>query len=270
MGGAGLPGGDYLAEPAQASCLSLNGGRLLNIEVHADAAAVSRRAAAWIAALAGQAIEARGRFVLAVSGGTTPWQTLRLLAEQAIAWQRVQVVQVDERVAAAGSPERNLTHLQQALLARAPLSAGQVHAMPVEDLDLDRAAKRYGAVLTRLTGTPATLDLVCLGLGPDGHTASLVPGDAALDVDRADVAVTGPYQGRRRMTLSFPMINRARRILWLVTGEEKAEVLARLVASDPALPAGRINQAPALLIADRAAAARLAPGKGDAPGPAEC
>ena len=241
---------------------------MLNIEVHADAAAVSRRAAAWIAALARQAIEERGRFALAVSGGTTPWQTLRLLADQAIAWQHVHVAQVDERVAATGSPERNLTHLQEALLARVPLAAGQVHAMPVEDADLDAAAQRYAAELTRLTGTPATLDLVCLGLGPDGHTASLVPDDAALDVDDADVAVTGPYQGRRRMTLSFPMINRARRILWLVTGDEKARVLARLVAGDRALPAGRIVQAPALAIADRAAAARLAPGKGDALGPA--
>jgi len=230
----------------------------LKIEVHADAAAVSRRAAAWIAEVAKQAIERRDRFVLALSGGNTPRQMLRILAAEAIDWHKVHLAQVDERVAPMGSPDRNLTHLRDTLLARVPLPAGQVHPMPVEDADLAAAAERYGQLLVRLAGSPPLLDLVQLGLGADGHTASLVPGDAALEVSRADVAVTATYHGRRRMTLTFPIINRARRILWLVTGEDKAEAVARLAQGDPSLPASRISREPALLLADRAAAARLA------------
>ncbi|MBV8397430.1 MAG: 6-phosphogluconolactonase [Acetobacteraceae bacterium] len=104
---------------------------------------------------------------------------------------------------------------------------------------------------------PAVLDLVHLGLGPDGHTASLVPGDPVLDVTDTDVALSGVYQGRRRMTLTYPIINRARRILWLVTGSEKAGPLVRLRAADPSIPAGRVRQGQALVLADRAAASGL-------------
>jgi 6-phosphogluconolactonase len=97
------------------------------------------------------------------------------------------------------------------------------------------------------------LDLVHLGLGPDGHTASLVPGDSVLDVTDTDVALAGPYQGRRRMTLTYPALDRARRILWLVTGEEKVLMLARLRDGDTSIPAGRVSQHHALVLADRAA-----------------
>ena len=230
----------------------------LKIEVHADAAAVSRRAAAWIAEAARQAIGQRDRFVLALSGGRTPWQMLRILAAEAIDWHKVHVMQVDERVAPADDPGRNLTHLRDALLVHAPIPAAQVYAMPVEDPDLAAAAGRYGRLLAGVAGAPPVLDLVQLGLGTDGHTASLVPGDAALEIGGADVAVTAAYKGRRRMTLTFPIINRARRILWLVTGEDKAEAVTRLVEGDLSLPAGRVRREPALLLADRAAAARLA------------
>ncbi len=230
----------------------------LKIEVHADAAAVSRRAAAWIAEAARQAIGQRDRFVLALSGGRTPRQMLRILAAEAIDWRKVHVIQADERVAPMGSPDRNLTHLQDALLVHVPIPAAQVYAMPVEDPDLAAAAGRYGRLLAGVAGAPPVLDLVQLGLGTDGHTASLVPGDAALEVGGADVAVTANYGGQRRMTLTFPIINRARRILWLVTGEDKAEAVARLVQGDLSLPASRIKREPALLLADRAAAARLA------------
>jgi 6-phosphogluconolactonase len=230
----------------------------LKIEVHADAAAVSRRAAAWIAEAASEAISQRDRFALALSGGNTPRQMLRLLATEIIDWRKVHAVQVDERVVPIDSPDRNLMHLRDTLLARVPLPAAQVHPMPVDDADLAAAAERYGRLLARLAGSPPILDLVQLGLGADGHTASLVPGDAALDVIRADVAVTAAYKGQRRMTLTFPIINRARRILWLVTGEDKAEALARLVQGDPSLPASRVSREPALLLADRAAAARPA------------
>ena len=234
-------------------------GDSLNIEVHADAAAVSRRAATWIGDLARQTIGQRDRFVLALSGGRTPWSMLRILSTETIDWRKVHVVQVDERVAPIDSLERNLTHLRETLVACVPLPRTHVHPMPVEDADLAAAAERYGQLLVRLAGSPPLIDVVQLGLGADGHTASLVPGDAALDVGRADVAVTATYQGRRRMTLTFPIINRARRILWLVTGEDKAEAVARLVRGDPSLPASRVSRESALLLADRAAAARVPP-----------
>jgi 6-phosphogluconolactonase len=231
----------------------------LTIEVHDDADAVSRRGAAWIAETARQAIDRRDRCVLAFSGGHTPWQMLEKLAAAEVDWRRVHVAQVDERVVSLSSPDRNLSHLRDAFVARVPLPAGQVHAMPVEDADLDAAAERYGRLLVSVAGSPPVLDLVQLGLGADGHTASLVPGDRALDVLDADVAVTAPYNGHRRMTLTFPILNRARRILWLVTGADKASAVARLARGDPSLPASRIGRESALLLADRAAAALLEP-----------
>ena len=129
--------------------------------------------------------------------------------------------------------------------------------MPVDTGDQESASRQYAATLQQIAGTPPVLDLAHLGLGPDGHTASLVPGDPVLDVTDADVALTGLYQGRRRMTLTYPVLNRARRIVWLVTGREKAEMLARLSGADRSIPAGRINQHPAVVLADHEAAARL-------------
>ena len=227
----------------------------MNVEVLADDDAVARAGAAFIAGEARTAVAARGRFIVALSGGRTPWVMLRALAGMAdVPWGRVQVFQVDERIAPAGDADRNLTHLAESLLDRAPPGAAQMHAMPVEFPDVAVAAASYGATLRELAGSPPVLDLVHLGLGPDGHTASLVPGDPVLDVADADVAVTGVYQGRRRMTLTYPAIDRARRILWLVTGGEKAAMLARLRQADPGIPAGRVRQENALVLADRAAA----------------
>jgi 6-phosphogluconolactonase len=229
----------------------------MQIEVLADEQAVARRGAAVLAAAAREAVAERGRFVVAVSGGHTPWQMLQALAGEEVPWGGVHVVQVDERVAPAGDPDRNLTHLRDSLLAHAPLPPGQVHAMPVDDPDLEAAAARYARTLQEIAGTPPVLDLVHLGLGPDGHTASLVPGDPVLDVTDRDVALTGVYQGRRRMTLTYPVLNRARRVLWLVTGGSKADMLVRLRDGDPTIPAGRVRQELATVLADRAAAARL-------------
>jgi 6-phosphogluconolactonase len=226
----------------------------MKIEVFADADSVAREAAAVIAADARVAIAERGRFIMAVSGGRTPWMMLRDLAEDEVQWSNVHLVQVDERVAPAGHPDRNLTHLQESLLEHVPLPPDQVYAMPVESPDLEAAAKQYAVSLAKIAGSPPVLDLVHLGLGPDGHTASLVPGDAVLRVDDADVAVTGIYQGRRRLTLTYPILNRARRVLWLVTGADKAGMLVRLREGDPSIPSGRVNQENALLLADRAAA----------------
>ncbi len=226
----------------------------MKIEVLADADAVAKRAAAIMAAEARAAVAARGRFVMAVSGGHTPWLMLRDLANEDVPWKNVHVMQVDERVAPPGDPDRNLTHLRESLLEHVPLPAEQIYAMPVESPDLDSAAAQYAKTLETVAGAPPVLDLVHLGLGPDGHTASLVPGDPVLGVMDKDVALTGIYMGRRRMTLTYPTINRARRVLWLVTGSEKVPMFARLRDADPSIPAGRIRQDVALLLADKAAA----------------
>jgi 6-phosphogluconolactonase len=230
----------------------------MNFEMLADAHAVAREAAGVIAQEAWLAVAARGRFVIAVSGGHTPWLMLRALAAEHMPWDRIQLVQVDERVAPAGHPERNLTHLRESLLDRVPLRSRQIHPMPVEAFDLDWAADRYVAALHRVAGSPPVLDLVHLGLALDGHTASLVPGDPVLDVLDRDVALTGLYQGRRRMTLTYPIINRSRLVLWVVTGTDKFEMLSRLRAGDRSIPAGRVRSGNALLLADASAAGQLA------------
>jgi 6-phosphogluconolactonase len=226
----------------------------MKVEVFDDAEAVARAAAATIAADARTAIASCGRFSMSVSGGHTPWIMLRMLASEDVPWAGVHLFQVDERIAPPGDPDRNLTHLRESFLQHVPLDPGQIHAMPVEASDLQSAAGKYALELAAITGSPAVLDLVHLGLGPDGHTASLVPGDAALEVTDQDVAVTGAYQGRRRMTLTYPALNRATRILWVVTGGEKVEMLRRLRDADVLIPAGRVRQDQALLLADRAAA----------------
>jgi 6-phosphogluconolactonase len=221
--------------------------------VFADASAVAREAARLIAAEAHAAVAARGRFVMAVSGGRTPLMMLRALADEDVPWPDVHVTQVDERIAPPGDPDRNLTHLQKSLLEHAPLQADHIYAMPVEEADVEMAARRYARLLEEIAGMPPVLDLVHLGLGLDGHTASLVSGDPVLDVVDRDVALTGVYMERRRMTLTFPIINRARRVLWLVTGADKRAMLSRLCAADTSIPAGRVRQEAALVLADSAA-----------------
>ena len=230
----------------------------MKVEILSDADAVARRAAELIASDARSAIAARGAFTFAVSGGRTPWEMLRLLGEMEARWHEVHLFQVDERVAPTGDPDRNFTHIGETLLSRAELPLNRIHPMPVEETDLTAAVARYAANLSAAAGSPPVLDLVHLGLGPDGHTASLVPGDPVLDVADADVAVTGVYQNRRRMTLTYPLINRARRILWVVTGTDKAAMLERLRAGDTSVPAGRVDQARAVLLADLAAAGQRA------------
>jgi 6-phosphogluconolactonase len=235
----------------------------MNIEVFDDTDSVAHKAAAIIAARARDAVVERGQFILAVSGGHTPWLMLRKLAGEKVPWEEVHLVQVDERIAPAGHADRNLTHLHKSLLTRVPLRPKQIHAMPVEAPDLETAAASYARSLIEIAGSPPVLDLVHLGLGPDGHTASLIPGDPVLNVTDTDIALTGVYQGRRRMTLTYPIINRSRGILWVVTGSDKAGPLVRLRDADPSIPAGRVRQDHAQVLADRAAAGQLGP-----PGPA--
>jgi 6-phosphogluconolactonase len=229
----------------------------VRIEILPDADGVALRAARWMASEARQAVASRGRFTFAVSGGQTPWRMLRALSAEDVPWREIHVFQVDERVAPAGDPDRNLTHLRESLLGRVPIPPENLHPMPVEQPDLAAAVASYARELRAVTGTPAVLDVVHLGLGPDGHTASLVPGDPVLDVTDADVATTGLHAGRRRMTLTFPALDRARRILWVITGAEKAQVLPRLLAGDRAIPAGRVRADRAVALADADAAAHL-------------
>jgi len=229
----------------------------MNIRVLADADAVAAAGADCIADAAWAAVDQRGLFTLAVSGGRTPWAMLRALAGRDLPWQRIKVLQVDERAVPAGSQDRNLEHLRESLLTTAPLPLENLFPMPVDDSDLETAAARYQRTLAALAGSPPVLDLVHLGLGPDGHTASLVPGDPVLELTDASVGITNVYQGHRRMTLTYPVLDRARAILFVVTGEEKAEALCRLARRDGAIPAGRITNRNVVVLADQAGASLL-------------
>jgi 6-phosphogluconolactonase len=217
------------------------------LEVLDDADAVHRRGAEIIAEAITTDLSERGHCALAVSGGRDPWPMFSRLEEFELDWRKIEIFQVDERVAPAGSPERNLTHLVESLSIGAQ---GSIRPMPVTDDDLEAAADRYAASL------PDALDLAHLGLGPDGHTASLVPGDSVLEVTDKRVAVTsGEYQGVRRMTLTYPELHRTRRLLWVVTGEEKVDALRKLIDQDPSTPSGRVEPGgDSLILADRAAA----------------
>lgn len=226
----------------------------MRVEVHADADAVARAGARRVAHAARHAVDARGRFLLALSGGSTPWAMLAVLRQMDMPWDRVHVTQADERAAPAGHDERNWSHVRKALLDHVPVPEANRLPLPAEAPDLDAAAVAHARRLETLAGAPPVLDLVHLGLGDDGHTASLVPGDPALDVDDAWVAATRAYQGRRRLTLTFPVLAAAHEILWLVTGASKAEMVARLRAGDRTIPAGRVPPERAVLLADRAAA----------------
>ena len=215
-----------------------------------DTDAVAQRAAQVIAAAARAAVKARGRFVLATSGGTTPWLMMRALSREDVPWARTHLFQVDERVAPIGHPQRNLTRLRESFLDFLPVPLAGVYEMPVEAADLARAAAEYCATLRAEAGDPAVLDLVQLGLGEDGHTASLLLEDPVLDVTELDVAATTPYRGYRRLTLTYPAINRAREILWVVTGAAKGPALAQLRQGARSIPAGRVQRDRAMILAD--------------------
>jgi 6-phosphogluconolactonase len=208
-----------------------------------DDTVLASSAASYVAKQARQAIAARGVFTFAVSGGRTPWAMFAELTTSDMPWDQTVLYQVDERVAPEGDPDRNLTNLLASLGDARPL----VNPMPVNQQDLEAAARRYASIL------PARLDLVHLGLGPDGHTASLVPGDPVLEVSDRLVAITEPYQGHRRMTMTYLALALADQILWLVTGADKRGPLAKLLGGDTSIPAGRVEAARSLIMADRAA-----------------
>ena len=208
-----------------------------------DPSSLAKRAAGMVAAIAREAVEDHGSFTFAVSGGKTPWTMFAELANEDVPWSSVKIFQVDERVAPEGDPERNLTNLRDSL-GSAPAS---VVAMPVNEPDLAAAAAEYAA------GLPLHFDLVHLGLGPDGHTASLVPGDPVLEVTDRLVAVTQPYQGHERMTLTYPGLSRADELLWLISGADKKVPLAKLIRGDQSIPAGRVEARHSVILADSSA-----------------
>jgi 6-phosphogluconolactonase len=231
----------------------LKGGPFMQLEVLRDAERVAARAAAIIAENARAACRERGLFLMAVSGGRTPWMMLGKLANEEVPWAAVHIFQVDERIAPAGDPDRNLTHLRESLLKNAPLDPAHIYPMPVESRNSADGAAEYASTLQKIAGSPPVLDLVHLGLGPDGHTASLVPGDPILQVVDSDIGLTDLYSGRKRMTLTYPVINRSRQILWVVTGTEKVKPLNQLLNGDNSIPGGCIRRDNALILADEAA-----------------
>jgi 6-phosphogluconolactonase len=226
------------------------------IEVLDNADLVAIKAASIIAEEARKAVGLCGRFIFAVSGGKTPWKMLRALADEDVPWEGIHVLQVDERLAPEGHPDRNMTRLRESLTGNTPILPERIYAMQVEDKDPEAAAASYARTIREIAGSPAIINLVHLGLGSDGHTASLIPGDPVLRVTNRDVATTGIYQGRYRLTLTYPIINRAMKILWLVTGSEKMNMLKRLLDGDLSIPAGHISQKHAMMLADRDAASQ--------------
>jgi 6-phosphogluconolactonase len=218
----------------------------IDLEVVESDRAAARRAAELIAGAGQRAVADHGSFSFAMSGGRSPWAMLAILGDlEEMPWAETELFQVDERIASPGSEDRNLTHM---VLGLSMDHQSALRPMPVTNRDLDAAAHEYD------TSLPDRIDLVHLGLGPDGHTASLVPGDPVLEVDDKRVSVTtNEYQGHRRMTLTYPALAEAREILWLVTGEEKRDPLRKLLAADPSIPAGRVRNGSMSIVADSAA-----------------
>ena len=215
---------------------------------------LARQAAGRLVTALEEGLTARGRASLAVSGGSSPGRMFTELARSGLDWDRIDVFQVDERVAPDGHPDRNAVLLRSHLLEAAPVPEWRTHLMPVTADDLDAAAAAYADELRRVTGD-GVLDAVHLGLGPDGHTASWPPGDPVADlVDGPDVAVVGPFNGRLRMTLTPPAVNRAQSIVWLVDGADKRPMTTALVAGDPAIPASRVRRSGWVLVVESAAA----------------
>jgi 6-phosphogluconolactonase len=228
----------------------------MELQILPDAQAVAQKATQIIAELAQERIRLTGKFSFAVSGGSTPWKVLRQLADAALNWESVELFQVDERIAPAGDAQRNLTQITQNLLDHSALSLEQIHAMPVEQTDIESAAESYAQQLIKLCGNPPQLDLIHLGLGEDGHTASLLPGDPARKSQEL-VTITSEYQGLRRMTMTYPVINAAQRRLWIVTGANKQSMLERLYQGDDSIPAGLVERNHAIILADQNAAGNL-------------
>lgn len=229
----------------------------MELKILQSADEVARQAALFIADLIKENIAKKGFFTLAISGGRTPWEMIKILAQENLPWEKVYLFQVDERITPEGNPDRNLTQLFNTIQGTRLMTRLNIFPMRVIAENLEEACEEYASHIQEVTRN-GKLDLIHLGLGSDGHTASLIPGDAVCEVADRDVALTtSPYQGRQRMTLTYPLINRAEKILWLLTGEEKTEMLQRLLNADQEIPAGRVSQNQALIFADEPAAKNL-------------
>lgn len=229
----------------------------MNVEVLADSEAMARHAVEYLVSAAATAIEERGMFVWAVSGGSTPRRMLELLSEREdLDWSRTHLFQVDERVAPDGDPDRNATMLDTALLTevfRERNEPAGIWLMPVTAEDHVDACAEYAALIDATTGTPAVFDLIQLGMGADGHTASLIPGDPILGVSDRDVAMSQEYQGRLRMSLTWPVLDRAKELLWVIGGDSKVDAVRQFLANDSSIPATLPTQARATVLLDEAA-----------------
>lgn len=228
----------------------------MRIMIGKDPATAAALAADWLAERITEDVGARGRCVIAWSGGETPWNTLEELTTRNVPWHALQVVQVDERVVASADPLRNFTRIHALLCKRGRLDEAQLHPMPVERPDPDLAAREYAKTLAAVAGSPPILDIVQLGMGVDGHTASLLPGAATLKITDRDVAATEVYSGTRRMTMTLPCINRARAHCWIITGAQKAARLRELLAGREEIPAAKVTRDNAIVFVDAAAVSR--------------
>lgn len=217
---------------------------------------LARQAAGFIADESRRVLGDSASFTLALSGGRTPERLFRALAAEEVDWPRVHLLQVDERAVEADSPDRNFAAIRTELLDRIAIPDDRVHPMPAASGDLPGAARAYGEALRAVAGADGRLDLVHLGLGEDGHTASLLPDDPALE-SADDVVVSREYAGHRRLSLSLATICRARRRLWLVEGRAKADVLRRVLGGDATVPAGRVKREDSVFFVDKDAAALL-------------
>ena len=228
----------------------------MKTEIFPQAGDVAAAAAAYLAQQITATLATKSTFSMAISGGRTPWEMLKILAKADLPWQRVNLFQVDERVAPDGHADRNLTQLFQAIADTLMVTQLRIFPMPVLAADLEEGCREYTQVIDEVTEGKG-LDLIHLGLGSDGHTASLVPGDEVMEVqDRLVACTQNTYQGRIRMTLTYPLLNSAKQLLWIVTGSEKQEMVKRLLQQDPSIPAGSIRQENALLMVDQAAIER--------------
>ncbi len=221
----------------------------MRIEVCASATEANQRAATLIAEQLRGALAERGRASVALSGGRTPQVMLQSLAAVKLAWADVHVLQVDERIVPIDDERRNLTSIRRAF-AQSSLPDKNIHGMPVNSANVAAGAAEYCRVLKAIAGDPPRIDVVHLGLGADGHTASLVFDDAALDA-HSDVAISGLYQGTQRITLTLHAIDRARCRLWLVTGGAKRDIVRRFLAHDPGLVASRVSREAGIVVLDK-------------------
>jgi 6-phosphogluconolactonase len=239
-----------------------------DLDIRDSAEAVAREAANRFISIVADAIERRRVARVALSGGGTPKRVYPLLLEpsrrDAIDWSAVEFFWGDERAVPPDHPESNFGVAYGMLISQLPgVRNDRVHRMAAESPDLDAAALAYETELRLAFGArgsePPAFDLIWLGMGPDGHTASLFPGSAALEeADRWVVANLAPERNEWRMTMTFPVLKAAAETIFVVTGEDKADALARVRSGDPDLPASRVSGPAVQWIVDAAAAAQVA------------